>query len=143
MASIDAVYANIDSVPLKPGFLCKLKEGEASARRSYWLATIDTNAPLDFDPEANLRQPFKPELYGLFLKLEFQKLIDKYQLSPACVAEELPTYTAEAEILETAERAEACLALWREAAIRDRIRYTGSGGAGGGMRDRGRQLSDG
>lgn len=114
--SIDAVYANIDSVPLKPGFLCKLKEGEASARHSYWLATIDTNAPLDFDPEANLRQPFKPELYGLFLKLEFQKLIDKYQLSPACVAEELPTYTAEAEILETAERAEACLALWREAA---------------------------
>ena len=114
--SIDAVYANIDSVPLKPGFLCKLKEGEASARHSYWLATIDTNAPLDFDPEANLRQPFKPELYGLFLKLEFQKFIDKYQLSPACVAEELPTYTAEAEILETAERAEACLALWREAA---------------------------
>ncbi len=114
--SIDAVYANIDSVPLKPVFLCKLKEGEASARRSYWLATIDTNAPLDFDPEANLRQPFKPELYGLFLKLEFQKLIDKYQLSPACAAEELPTYTAEAEILETAERAEACLALWREAA---------------------------
>ena len=103
-------------MPLKPGFLCKLKEGEASARHSYWLATIDTNAPLDFDPEANLRQPFKPELYDLFLKLEFQKLIDKYQLSPACVAEELPTYTAEAEILETAERAEACLALWREAA---------------------------
>ena len=59
--SIDAVYANIDSVPLKPGFLCKLKEGEASARHSYWLATIDTNAPLDFDPEDNLRQPFKPE----------------------------------------------------------------------------------
>ena len=114
--SIDAVYANIGSVPLKPGFLCKLKEGEASARHSYWLATIDTNAPLDFDPEDNLRQPFKPELYDLFLKLEFQKLIDKYQLSPACVAEELPTYTAEAEILETAERAEACLALWREAA---------------------------
>ena len=114
--SIDAVYANIDSVPLKPVFLCKLKEGEASARHSYWLATIDTNAPLDFDPEDNLRQPFKPELYDLFLKLEFQKLIDKYQLSPACVAEELPTYTAEAEILETAERAEACLALWREAA---------------------------
>lgn len=50
------------------------------------------------------------------MKLEFQKLIDKYQLSPACVAEELPTYTAEAEILETVERAEACLALWREAA---------------------------
>ena len=114
--SIDAVYANIDSVPLKPVFLCKLKEGEASARHSYWLATIDTNAPLDFDPEANLRQPFKPELYGLFLKLEFQKLIDKYQLSPACAAEELPTYTAEAEILEMVERAEACLALWREAA---------------------------
>ena len=113
---IDDIYAELDSLPVKPAVLRRLKEGEAAARHSHWLATIVTDAPLDFVPEANLRQPFRPELYELLLRLEFQKLIDKYQLSPACVAEELPTYTAEAEILETAERAEACLALWREAA---------------------------
>ena len=113
--SIDAVYANIDSVPLKPVFLCKLKEGEASARHSYWLATIDTHAPLDFDPEDNLRQPFKPELYDLFLRLEFQKLIDKYGLSPQHQPEEKADAAAEVEILETAERAQELLDLWRGA----------------------------
>ena len=113
--SIDAVYENIDSVALGPSFLCKLKDGEAAARHSYWLATIVTDAPLDFAPEDNLRQPFKPELYDLFLKMEFQKLIDKYHLSPARETEELPDCTAVAEVLETAARAEECLALWRKA----------------------------
>ena len=41
--------------------------------QSYWLATIVTDAPLDFDPEENLRRPFRPELYDLFLRLEFQQ----------------------------------------------------------------------
>ena len=113
--SIDAVYANIDSVPLKPVFLCKLKEGEASARHSYWLATIVTDAPLEFRPEDNLRQPFKPELYDLFLRLEFQKLIDKYGLSPQHQPEEKADAAAEVEILETAERARELVDLWRGA----------------------------
>ena len=113
--SIDAVYADVEGLPLKPGFLCKLKDGEESARHSYWLATIVTDAPLDFKPEDNLRKPFRPELYDLFLKLEFQKLIDKYHLSPARETEAPPEFTATAEVLETAERAEECLALWRGA----------------------------
>ncbi len=113
--SIDAIYANIDSVELRPAFLAKLKAGEAAARHSYWLATINTEVPLDFKPEDNLRQPFKPELYDLFLKLEFQKLIDKYHLSPTRETEELPDCTAAAEILTEERRAEECLALWRSA----------------------------
>ena len=113
--SIDNVYADIDNVQLRPTFLCKLKDGEAAARHSYWLATIVTDAPLDFRPEDNLRQPFRPELYDLFLKLEFQKLIDKYHLSPARSTEELPSYTAASEILESPDRAEELLDLWRAA----------------------------
>lgn len=113
--SIDAVYENIDSVALRPAFLSKLKDGEASARHSYWLATIVTDAPLDFAPEDNLRQPFKPELYDLFLKLEFQKLIDKYRLSPVRETETPPDCTAAVEVLETAAQAEEYLSLWRKA----------------------------
>ena len=80
--TIDALYAAMPEVNLKPAMLQKLKEGEESARHSYWLATIVTDAPLDFDPADNLRQPFKPELYELFLRLEFMKLIEKYNLKP-------------------------------------------------------------
>ena len=113
--SIDDVYRHIDELQLRPSSLCKLKDGESAARHSYWLATIDTHAPLAFKPEDNVRRPFKPELYDLFLKLEFQKLIDKYHLSPARETEELPRHTAAVEILEKSRRAEECLALWRGA----------------------------
>ena len=112
---IDDIYAELDSLPVKPAVLRRLKEGETAARHSHWLATIVTDAPLDFVPEANLRQPFRPELYELFLRLEFQKLIDKYHLAPEREPEELPDHTASAEILETPEQAEEYLTLWRGA----------------------------
>ena len=113
--SIDTLYAQMPDVHAKPAALRKLQEGEESARHSYWLATIVTDAPLEFRPEGNLRQPFKPELYDLFLRLEFQKLIDKYGLSPQHQPEEKADAAAEVEILETAERAQELLDLWRGA----------------------------
>ena len=113
--SIDAVYANIDSVDLRAGMLAKLRDGEAAARHSYWMATIVTDAPLEFQPADALRRPFKPELYDVFLRLEFQRFIDKYHLTPGHPAEERKEYTAAAEILTDAGRAEECLALWRQA----------------------------
>ena len=113
--SIDALYAKMPDVHAKPAALRKLQEGEDAARHSYWLATIVTDAPLAFDPADNLRRPFQPELYDIFLRLEFQKLIDKYGLSPSRTAEEKPSHTAHAEIVETAARAEELLTLWRAA----------------------------
>lgn len=48
---------------------------------SHDLATIRTDAPIEFTPEANLRpEPDRAALYQLFLRLEFAKLIDKYRL---------------------------------------------------------------
>ena len=76
--AIDEIYRLLPDLHAKPAAIRKLTEGEESARHSYWLATIVTDAPLDFDPAENLRRPFRPELYDLFLRLEFQKLIDKY-----------------------------------------------------------------
>ena len=113
--SIDALYAKMPDVHAKPAALRKLQEGEEAARHSYWLATIVTDAPLAFDPADNLRRPFQPELYDIFLRLEFQKLIDKYGLSPSRTVEEKPSHTAHAEIVETAARAEELLTLWRAA----------------------------
>ena len=113
--SIDAVYTHIDNVDLRAGMLAKLRDGEAAARHSYWMATIVTDAPLEFQPADALRKPFKPELYDVFLRLEFQRFIDKYHLTPGHPAEAHREYTATAEILTGEGRAEECLALWRQA----------------------------
>jgi len=84
--TIDAIYSTMPDIEAKPAAIKKLAEGEASARMSYHLATIITDAPLTFDPAENLRQPSKPELYNVFMRLEFNKLIQKMGLT----AQEVP-----------------------------------------------------
>ena len=113
--SIDEIYRLLPDIDAKPAAIRKLQAGEDAARHSYWLATIVTDAPLAFDPAENVRRPFRPELYDLLLKLEFQKLIDRYGLRPAAQTEEKPDCTATAEELLTAAQAEEFLALWRAA----------------------------
>ena len=80
-----------------------------------WLATIVTDAPLAFDPAENLRRPFRPELYDLFLRLEFQKLIDRYHLRPHQETAEKPEYTTTVVPVETEEQARTLLEEWRRA----------------------------
>ena len=113
--SIDEIYRLLPDIEAKPAAIRKLQAGEDAARHSYWLATIVTDAPLAFDPAENVRRPFRPELYDLLLKLEFQKLIDRYGLRPAAQTEEKPDCTATVEELLTAAQAEEFLALWRAA----------------------------
>ena len=123
--SIDDLYAALPEVemapgtPAKPGVIKKLTEGEDQARMSYDLATIHTDAPIDFAPENNLRkEPNGPALYQLFLDLEFAKLIDKFHLTApqgeGAVQEEAAAQVNTAsEVVETRERLEELLALWR------------------------------
>ena len=114
--TIDAIYADLPQLHAKPGVIKKLAEGEESARHSYWLATIVTDAPLEFRPDDNLRKPFRPELYDIFLRLEFKKLIDKYHLTPPRETAERNTdqETTVENVTETG-RAEELLTLWRQA----------------------------
>ena len=108
--AIDEIYRLLPDLHAKPAAIRKLTEGEESARHSYWLATIVTDAPLDFDPAENLRQPFRPELYDLFLRLEFQKLIDKYHLRPHQETAEKPEVTATVVPVRTEDQARDLLA---------------------------------
>ena len=112
---IDALYRRLPDIDAKPNVIRKLTEGEKSARHSYWLATIVTDAPLDFDPAENLRRPFRPELYDLFLRLEFQKLIDRYHLRPHQETAEKPEVTAAVVPIRTEDQARDLLAQWRQA----------------------------
>ena len=116
--SIDEIYRLLPDIEAKPGVIKKLTEGEESARQSFRLATIVTDAPLDFSPQKNLRKAPSDALYPLFMKLEFTKLIDKYALKPpaeAPTAEEPVDLTVTAEAVATAEKAEEFLALFRRA----------------------------
>ncbi len=82
--SLDGVYANLEDASIRPKLREKLEAGKDSAYLSLELATIVPEAPIDFAPEDALRKPYnKRELYALFQKLEFVRLIDKYGLRGA------------------------------------------------------------
>ena len=124
--SIDALFAAMPDpemepgVPAKPGVVKKLTEGEGDARMSYDLATIRTDAPVDFTPEENLRRaPDNDKLYQLFLRLEFAKLIDKYGLSApqgagSAVAQEDCVPVCVSEVVTDRARMEELLTIWHD-----------------------------
>lgn len=97
--SLDGVYAHLDDPAIKPKLREKLESGKDNAYLSYDLATIRLTAPIDFEPKDALIMPYnKLELYSLFQRLEFVKLIDKYHLrdaaqmvqKPVCQCVKLP-----------------------------------------------------
>ena len=82
--SLDGVYQNLEDAAIRPKLREKLEAGKESAYLSYELATIVSEAPIDFEPKDAIVQPYnRPELYALFQKLEFVRLIDKYGLRGA------------------------------------------------------------
>lgn len=90
--TLDGVYENLTPENMKGKLYDKLVESKDNAYLSYELATIVCEAPIDFNPEDALRrEPQKKALYDLFLKLEFVKLIDKYNLRGAAFEEAAPT----------------------------------------------------
>ena len=101
--SLDGVYANLDDASIRPKLREKLETGKENAYLSYDLATIRPEAPIDFEPMDAIVQPYnKPELYALFQRLEFVKLIDKYGLRGAA-AEAPKTAVADVKKLPRCE----------------------------------------
>jgi len=79
--SLDGVYENLSDASIRPKLREKLEAGKDNAYLSYDLATIRCDAPIDFTPTDALISPYnKEDLYALFVRLEFVKLIDKYGL---------------------------------------------------------------
>ena len=84
--SLDGVYENIEDKSIRPKLREKLVNDKENAYLSYDLATIRPEAPIDFEPKDAIVQPYnRPELYNLFQKLEFVRLIDKYGLRGVAV----------------------------------------------------------
>ena len=82
--SLDGVYAHLDDPSIKPKLREKLEKDKDMAYLSYDLATIRKTAPIDFAPMDAITQPYnRLELYKLFTRLEFVRLIDRYGLRGA------------------------------------------------------------
>ena len=117
--SIETLYEKMPDIEAKPAAIRKLAAGEESARHSYWLATIATDAPLEFRPEDNLVRDPGPAAYPLFLRLEFTKLIERFGLTaePAAQAAEKKAadFTVTVEQVTEPQQAEQMLSLWRKA----------------------------
>lgn len=121
--TLDGVYENLSPENMKGKLFEKLENGREMAYLSYDLATIHCDAPIDFVPEKNLVQlPKRRELYDLFTRLEFQKLIDRYGLRSAAfenpVQEGAPASVEKhaCELVESAARADELLVKFKQQA---------------------------
>lgn len=110
--TLDGVYENLSPENMKGKLFEKLQSGKDAAYLSYDLATIRKNAPIEFSPEQNLVcEPKRRELYDLFIRLEFQKLIDRYNLRSAAFeqlqeeTEEFVCETLTVQVPQTAQEA--------------------------------------
>ena len=89
--SLDGVYENLDDPSIRPKLREKLEVGKENAYLSYDLATIRLTAPIDFEPKDAIIRPYNQvELYQLFQRLEFVRLIDKYNLRGATAEMQKP-----------------------------------------------------
>ena len=87
--NIDYIYEHIDELEIKEGVRNKLKNDRDNAYLSYELATIDRNAPIDFDFSAAVRSGYnESELAALFTRLNFRSFISKLKLDKAAEAAE-------------------------------------------------------
>jgi len=114
------IYRDLDALDIKPGVRKKLTEGRGSAELSFDLATIRTDAPIDFALESAVwDHDYQPELYDWFRRLNFTSLSEKWGLQPAdgagAPSSALPTVdvadSAALRALEQAVTAAPCVAV--------------------------------
>ncbi len=78
--SIDSIYEHLDEIT-KKGVKASLAENRELAELSKKLATIDTDADIDFSYEkAKMGDLFTPEAYEIFKKLSFKNMLAHFEI---------------------------------------------------------------
>ena len=112
--TLDGVYENLTHENMRGKLYEKLEKDKENAYLSYELATIRCDAPIEFSPENNMIQaPNKKDLRELFVRLEFQKLMDRYHLRDVEPEEETAEFVPCP--CQNAECTEALLVKFRKA----------------------------
>jgi len=107
--TLDQIYTDLEALDIKDGVRKKLQAGEASARMSYELATIDCKVPFEFKPEDANRKPYNATaLRQLLIELEFLSFITKLGLE-SVQAEEKKAKEVQITHIQTEEELEALL----------------------------------
>ena len=129
--TLDGIYEHLPEI--RENLRKKLEADREKAYLSYDLATIRCNAPILFRPEdCMVREPDGGTLYDLFIKLEFLKLIDRYQLRPERNRAEEKTDFIQGECTsETPETAERAKKVLQELAAQPYVSVTAEDGLSG------------
>ncbi len=99
--SVERIYADLAALDVRDGVRKKLAEGADSAKMSFELATIVTDAPFAPDMDKlRWNRDFKPGLYELLLRLGFSKFIDKWGIKQQNTAEKPAEVAGTCEIIE-------------------------------------------
>lgn len=86
--SIDRIYADIETLDLKPGVRQKLLSDRDMAYLSYKLGTIDLDAPVDTNAAHYVKDaPNVQEATGILVSLEMFKILEKLHLQGENVAQ--------------------------------------------------------
>ncbi len=110
--TVKEIYENLETLDIKDSIRNKLRSGKADAELSYRLAELQSDAPLDFTPETCARKPANSEaLFSIFKKLEFNKFIEKFGLSPTSAPDSEVKVAVISPEIENISDAEALLAL--------------------------------
>ena len=117
--SLAGVYEHINDADIRASLRTKLENGKESADESYYLATIDRNAPICISPD-ELRRPaeYPGAAYDIFRRLGFRKFIEKWGLKPEKETKEEAVFegTCESVTAETEKDLRAALSRTGDAA---------------------------
>lgn len=113
--TLDEVIAHIDDLS-SASVKKKMADGVESMKLSYFLAEIDTNADLDFEPEkAGLEDMFNDRSYELFSKYNFKTMLGRFSDKPKPKDIKLP----ETVFVKDRDRAEKVMDEVREVLKKD------------------------
>lgn len=102
--TLDGVYENIEN--MKGAVKTKLENGRDSAYLSYFLATINTDVPIENKLEDFETKPYDTEkLTEILTRLEFSKIMEKLNLKPSKIIKKETLAKVETVVLNTAEAA--------------------------------------
>ena len=86
--AIDRIYADIETLDIKPGVRQKLLDGRDMAYLSYKLGTIDLDAPVDTNAAHYVKDaPNVQEATGILVSLEMFKILEKLNLQGEITAQ--------------------------------------------------------
>ena len=114
--SIENLLLNIDA--LKGALKTKVENNVEQIKFSRFLATIRTDAPIEFkENELLLEKPNTKELLKIFGELEFKSLISKYSESVPVEAPKKPTGPVQLSLFDMFDEAEKVVEIADETAV--------------------------